>query len=287
MYSGQNAPIYVTVTNTGTATWDDTYRLGVVNGTAGDGARFLEDKQLLQVYPSSTEVHLRTGTTVAPGAAYTFSFVVRAPAAASYAVELQLVQAGTFFGPVARQTVVVGPALAAGTIPPDAVDLSKADVYDSPPDVATWPATAMVTQFQTEQAMQILFTKRDGPTSWPDYTPPGFGGAIQYCLWSVERINGKWACSGPIQIWRDPSQTLWIGGPPSGVAANWYYDSRWGTLAGYQPATGEPVGFFVTAGNARNVTAPGATSVLERSNVVMVPFPPDTTAPAYTTFNWP
>ena len=41
-------------------------------------------------------------------------------------------------------------------------------------------------------------------------------------------------------------------------------------MAGYQPANGEMVGFFVTAGNERNN---GAYSVKERSNVVLVPFP--------------
>jgi hypothetical protein len=50
---------------------------------------------------------------------------------------------------------------------------------------------------------------------------------------------------------------------------------------------GEPVGFFVSAGNARNDTTPGATSVLERSNVVIVPYPADGVAPATTTFTWP
>jgi hypothetical protein len=44
-------------------------------------------------------------------------------------------------------------------------------------------------------------------------------------------------------------------------------------MTGHQPAVGEKVGFFVTAGNARNEGA--VTSVKERSNVVIVPFPTD------------
>src|SRR5579872_7016327 len=51
MYSGENSPIYVTVTNTGAATWNDDYQLGVVGDMAGDAAKFLNDPQLLQVYP--------------------------------------------------------------------------------------------------------------------------------------------------------------------------------------------------------------------------------------------
>jgi hypothetical protein len=288
MYAGQMAPFYVTVTNTGAATWDDNYRLGAVAG--GDAAKFLNDPQLLQIYAAPDRVHIATGKSVVPGATYTFAFVAKAPAAGSYDVKFQLVQdnANAWFGAVAEQNITVGAALAAGTVPTDAIDLTKAQVYNSPPDIATWPATGMVTQFQTQQAMQILFTKRDGAGSWPDYTPPGFQGPIEYTLWSVERINGKWATSGVIQIWRDPSDTLWSGGAPSGLDTNWYYDpGRWGPLSGYQPAVGEPVGFFVSAGNARNNTTPGATSVLERSNVIVIPFPADTAPPAFTTFKWP
>jgi hypothetical protein len=284
MYAGQMAPFYVTLTNTGQTTWDDTFRLGVVGDLAGDGTRFLEDPALK--YPDADRVHLPAGVTVAAGQTYTFAFVGKAPSAAAYDVKFQMIETpSTWFGPVAEQMVTVGPALAPGTIPPDVVDLSQATVYNSPPDVASWPATTMITTLDIEmQGFQVLFDKRDGPGSWPDYTPPGFGGPIEYTLWSVERIGGKWQTSGVIQIWRDPSDGLWIGGNPSGLAIDWYYDpGRWGPLSGYQPAVGEPVGFFVTAGNARNVTAPGATSVLERSNVVIVPFPADTGA----TFTFP
>jgi hypothetical protein len=41
-------------------------------------------------------------------------------------------------------------------------------------------------------------------------------------------------------------------------------------MTGHQPAPGEQVGFFVTAGDARNN---GRVVVKERSNVVVVPFP--------------
>ena len=58
------------------------------------------------------------------------------------------------------------------------------------------------------------------------------------------------------------------------VAKNWYYDGRWGAMAGYQPAAGEMIGVFVVAGNVRGVTDDGTQSpVRERSNVVLVPMP--------------
>jgi hypothetical protein len=165
-----------------------------------------------------------------------------------------------------------------GAVPADDIDLGQAVIENSPGDVASWPATTKITKLQIDQGgntgFHIDFTKRDGTGSWPDYTPPGWNGAIEYTLWIVIKVSGQWYASGCIQIWRDPSGTLWSGGPPSGVAANWYYDrNRWGAMTGHQPAVGEQVGFFVTAGNARNER--GVTSVRERSNVVMVSFPSD------------
>jgi hypothetical protein len=174
------------------------------------------------------------------------------------------------------------PAPAPGAIPPDGIDMTQAVVHNSPGDVASWPATTKITRLEVQPggAFQIDFTKRDGAGSWPDYTPPGFAGPIEYTLWIVENINGQWHTSGGIQIWRDPGMTLWSGGQPSGLAVDWFYDpNRWGPLTTHQPAPGEQVGFFVTAGNARNEH--NVTSVRERSNVILVPFP-DNSGAKYT-----
>ena len=54
---------------------------------------------------------------------------------------------------------------------------------------------------------------------------------------------------------------------------DWYYDGRWGNLAGYQPATGELIGVFVVAGNLRGVKDGSQSPVKERSNVVLVKMP--------------
>jgi hypothetical protein len=57
------------------------------------------------------------------------------------------------------------------------------------------------------------------------------------------------------------------------LAGNWYYSPGvWSELATHQPAPGEQVGFFVTAGDQR---AKDVRAVTARSNVVLVPFPSD------------
>jgi hypothetical protein len=116
----------------------------------------------------------------------------------------------------------------------------------------------------------VEFSKKDGAGRWPDVTPPGWDGAIQYTLWMVENINGRWYTSGGVEYWYGLSRQ---GGPPSQYGRNWYYSADvWGPLANRQPGVGEQVGFFVTAGDAR---AKDITIVRERSNVVLVPFPSD------------
>ncbi len=177
-------------------------------------------------------------------------------------------------------------------------DLHRAQVYDSPPDVASWAATTTISAMSISGngGFSVTFDKQGTTCAyvggvqacngsgaapvdtnrWPDVCIPGWnGGNLQYTLWSVEYIGGAWATSGPIEYWCGlPSS----GGAPSGFAADWYYDTRWGPLAHYQPAVGEWVGFFVAAGNTRNITGddPSQSPVQERSNVVFVPFPDDT-----------
>ena len=98
--------------------------------------------------------------------------------------------------------------------------------------------------------------------------PPGWDGGIQYTLWAVEQINGQWITAGGVEFWKGLARQ---GGPPSRLAANWYYSPGvWGELAGHQPAPGEQVGFFVTAGDQR---AKDVRIVTARSNVVLIPFP--------------
>lgn len=176
-------------------------------------------------------------------------------------------------------------APARAQVPPDAIDLSQATVYNSPSDIASWPVTAAITQLTMaapDFGLSFEFTKKD---SWPDYTPPGWAGSLEYTVWAVVNVNGHWYTSGFIQMWRGrastgaPLLTIPPGSSVNNFAKNWAYDSRWGAMSysvsGYQPHAGETVGFFVSAGNARGVGS--VTSVRERSNVVTVALPANDT----------
>jgi hypothetical protein len=148
----------------------------------------------------------------------------------------------------------------------DAMDLRVVAVYNSPIDIANWAVTTKINRIDLgTNGVFIDFDKKD---VWPEVTPPGWEGPLTYTLWIVINVNGRWYTSGCIEYWRGLDRN---GGPPAEYAANWYYDAiRWGPMVGHQPAPGETVGFFVSAGDARNN---GPISVKERSNVVMVPFP--------------
>ncbi|HEY2408789.1 MAG TPA: hypothetical protein VGI10_22440 [Polyangiaceae bacterium] len=91
----------------------------------------------------------------------------------------------------------------------------------------------------------------------------------------VECIGGQWYASAAIQYSYGLSITGGNVAMNDQIAMNWYYDSRWGALAGYQPASGEIVGVFVVAGNLRDVQVQddSQSPVKERSNVVLFPFP--------------
>ena len=161
--------------------------------------------------------------------------------------------------------------------PRPTLDVSSWTVLNSPSDIGAWAETATITSLVLgPDGVHIDFTKRDGAGSWPDVPFITPGENLEYTLWMVVRIDGQWFTSGGLQYWRGLDQ---MGGPPSMYAANWYYDpGRWGPMTTHQPAVGEWVGFFVAAGNERNVTDHSGTMVLERSNVVLVPFPDDTGA---------
>jgi len=161
--------------------------------------------------------------------------------------------------------------------PMPTLDVSGWTVMNSPTDIGDWAETATITGLVLgPDGVHIDFTKRDGAGSWPDVPFVTPGENLEYTLWIVLRIGGQWYTSGCLQYWRGLDQ---MGGPPSMYAGNWYYDpGRWGVMSVHQPVAGEWVGFFVAAGNERNVTDHSGTMVLERSNIVLVPFPSDTGA---------
>ena len=157
----------------------------------------------------------------------------------------------------------------------DAIDLHSASVSGgSPTDVANWPITTQLSVLDFNgSGVAVQFSKENGPGRWPDCVPPGWDGGIEYTLWMVVNVGGHWYTSGGVEYWNGLGRS---GGPPSRFQSNWYYTAAvWGLLATHQPAPGEMVGFFVTAGDAR---AKDVRLVTERSNVVLVPFPSDSGA---------
>src|SRR5262249_41162550 len=84
-----------------------------------------------------------------------------------------------------------------GAVAQDDIDITGATVQNSPPDIASWAVTSKISSIDVNaMGFQIEFDKRDGASSWPDYTPPGWGGAIEYMLWIVIGVNGQWYTSG-------------------------------------------------------------------------------------------
>lgn len=154
--------------------------------------------------------------------------------------------------------------------------MSLITIVDNPPDLASWPVTTSLTEVDfSDSGVHVAFDKQDGANRWPDVTPPGWMGPLQYTLGMAECINGQWVGSAVIEFWYGLDAEGGNVADMNQIAMNWYYDSRWGELQGRQPQTGEMVGIFVAAGNLRNVTTddPNESPVMERSNVVLVPFP--------------
>ena len=158
--------------------------------------------------------------------------------------------------------------------PPPSFDLTNSTILNSPFDLANWPITTSITDVDISAAgVHVDFSKRDGAGRWPDVTPPGWDGSLQYTLGMCLDVNGQWYCSAVVEFWYGLDRA---GGPPSQYALNWFYDpNRWAPMTGHQPATGETIGFFVCAGDCRNNRNGDLSPVKERSNVVLVAMPTD------------
>jgi hypothetical protein len=151
-------------------------------------------------------------------------------------------------------------------------DMRQATIVDSPPDLGFWPETARITSVQfSPDAFLVDFDRRDGPNRWRDLDfGDGHGDTLQYTLGMCGNINKQWYCSAVIQFWY--GRDLAASTPPSYVARNWFYDSRWGPMLGYQPEDGETVGLFAGTGNLRDkgYTQASCPQTCERTNVMMV-----------------
>jgi hypothetical protein len=154
----------------------------------------------------------------------------------------------------------------------DQLDMSQAAILNSPSDLASWPVTTSLTVVDMGPGgIAVQFSKKDGAGRWPDVTPPGWNGPLQYTLGMCLNINNKWYCSAVVEFWYGLDRS---GGPPQDYALNWFYDPvRWTPMTGHQPAVGETIGIFVCAGDCRNNPKGTLSPVQERSNVVLVKQP--------------
>lgn len=154
----------------------------------------------------------------------------------------------------------------------DMLNIHQAQIVNAP-NVADWPITTALTSVSFDGAVtRVDFTKRDGPNRWPNVTPPGWEGPLEYTLWLFVKVQGTWVGSGFVQFWngRDGTGTSADPDVPSRYMAHWYYSERWSPIFGHGPiAPGEDIGFMVTSGNQRDSVGPD--SVMERSNVVTFP----------------
>jgi hypothetical protein len=149
---------------------------------------------------------------------------------------------------------------------PDAINLADATIVGGSPDVKAWAKTASITSVHIgSDGVAVAF---DAKGRWPDVTPPGWDGPLQYTLWLFVQRNGTWTGAGVIEFWRTRPSSGAFTQPDIAqhVAENWIRDGHWGFT--YAPALGETVGFMVTAGDQR---VKDVHAVAERSNVVLVP----------------
>ncbi len=155
-----------------------------------------------------------------------------------------------------------------------AFNMHDAVIWDNPPDLADWPATAKITSVDfTGGAMLVDFDKRTSADKWPETIPAGWAGGIQYNLGICLKINGRWNCSAVVEFW--DGRDLGDSGIPADFNFQWWYNpSRWGPMTGYSPQNGETIGVFVASGHLRMESFTRATCprVCERSNVALVPF---------------
>lgn len=153
----------------------------------------------------------------------------------------------------------------------DDINVATTRLYAGPGDTFQRPITCHITSVTfTDYGFPVNADCLDGPNRWPDVTPEGWDGPIQFTYgMCLKAADGRWACSPVVQIWyqrqqQNPNATA----APYAVAKEWFYDPRYGELVDRNPMPNEVVGLFLVRGNARYGTE--YTRPFERSNVVLV-----------------
>jgi hypothetical protein len=118
----------------------------------------------------------------------------------------------------------------------DAINLGDVEMCGAP-DVRGWPATATITKLIV-QPTDTFIEHTKTPDGWPEVTPPGWDDPLQYTLWPVYKVNGRWVATGAIQFWRFRNGT---GSPLHSIAADWVPPSC-GEMKGHQPSPGNKSG---------------------------------------------
>jgi hypothetical protein len=144
----------------------------------------------------------------------------------------------------------------------DAINLGDVEVCDGHREMLAWPATSTITKLIV-QPTDTFIEHTKTPDGWPEVTPPGWQDPLQYTLWPVYLVNGRWMTAGSIQFWKFRNGT---GSPLHSLAADWLPPG----CPRVQPTPGQQIGFFVTAGNQR---ISDDHVVMERSNVVLITYP--------------
>ena len=149
--------------------------------------------------------------------------------------------------------------------PADEFAFTRAIIVNSPPGITSWPITAGITsvRFMPPGGWVVDFDRRLGGNAWPSVVFPGFTGPLQYTLGLCRKLTPSWVCSSVVEFWqmRIEEEGPHSASGPSEISREWFYDGRWGALAGWQPQPGEEVGVYIQACDGRNLAAtpPGCT----------------------------
>lgn len=258
---------HIVMRNSGTRVWsgDAGYGLGAVGGSD-------------PLHTGETRVRLAAGETVAPGETHEFVVSLAAPGVeGSVESDWQMASDGTpAFGETSTNPVDVW----CRTTTAAEFDLSTVTIVASP-DVRGFAVTSSITSLSfMPGTIHIDHTLRG---TWPPIEIDPVEHVLQEAtIWIFFHIGGQWYATGGERL--RPSQTDKMLPNPSGIGFEWLYDpGRWGVMTGYTPSPGDLVGFMVVAGSTRS---DNSVIVMERTGVVLVPFPADDVPTSFPPFAW-
>lgn len=260
----------ITLTNTGTTTW---------TGAAGYALAAVDPSDPLAV--GGTSIPMAAGDSVAPGATYDFALPLGATGATAgthaSSWRMRAGASGGFFGASVDASIVVYPC---ETVTPLDFDLASVTILGSP-DVRGFARTSSITSLAFHVgSWHVDHTARG---TWPPIViDPVTSTTQEATVWIIFRIGGAWYATGGERL--RPDQTDKGLSQPSQMGPDWLYDAgRWGVMAGYVPSPGDLTGMMVVAGSTR---ADDTVMVMERTGVVLFPFPSDDVDTSFPPFAW-